>query len=79
MPDWPGPVSSIRERLPAEMRILRGLGGFLAGILITFEVFVVLLGGNWRLGYTHEWLLTTIFGLFVPSVFGSGPPAPASS
>ena len=52
------------------MRILRGLGGLVAGVIIVFEVFVVLLSGNWQLGYTHDWLLTTIFGLLVPAGLG---------
>jgi len=70
MPDWPGPIRILRGQLPAEMRILRGAGGLLAGGVVVFEVLVVLLGGNWQLGYTHDWLLTTIFGLLIPAGVG---------
>ena len=70
MVDWPGPIRTLRGRLPTELRLLRGAAGFLGGLLLVFGVFVVLLGGNWRLGYTHEWLLTTIFGLFIAAGVG---------
>lgn len=70
MPDWPEPIPTLRGQLPAEMRILRGGGGILAGVVIVFEVLVVILGGNWQLGYTHDWVLTTIFGLLLPAGVG---------
>lgn len=70
MVDWPGPIQGFRASLPTEMRILRGVGGLLGGTVLLFATFVVLLGGNWRLGYTHEWLLTTIFGFFIAAGVG---------
>lgn len=70
MPDWPEPIQTLRNHFPEEMRLLRGGAGFVSGIVLVFAIFVGLLGGNWQLGYAHDWILTSIFGLFVPGAIG---------
>lgn len=70
----PESVDTLRNYLPAEMRILRGVVGLLAGVILTFGVFIQLLSGNWQLGFTNDWILTSIFLLFVPAIIGISSP-----
>lgn len=48
----------------------RGAVGLGAGVLVLFGVFVTLLGGNWQLGFRHDWVLTLIFVDLVPAALG---------
>lgn len=52
------------------MRLLRGGLGLVGGVALLFGVVVVLFGGNWHMGYTHDRVLVPIFGLLVPAAAG---------
>ena len=68
--DWPEPIRTLRGRLPAEMRILRGLAGLLGGAVLLGGLLTVLLGGNWQLGYGDDRPLAAILLTAGPAVVG---------
>lgn len=70
MDGWPEPIRTLRSFLPEEARLLRGGVGLLAGILIVSEIIVLVLGGNWQMGYSNDWILASIFLLLVPAAVG---------
>lgn len=70
MPEWPGPIRAARRHLPEEMRLLRGGLGLVGGVALVFGTFVQLLGGNWQLGFRHDWFLTAIFFGFIAGAVG---------
>lgn len=70
MDDWPEPIRTLRSFLPGEARLLRGGVGLLAGVLIVSEIIVLVLGGNWQMGYSNDWILASIFLLLVPAAVG---------
>lgn len=67
---WPHPFPTLRSYLPAEMRLLNGIGGFVGGLLLLLFTFSILLGGNWHLGFADDRILTGIFLVFVPAAIG---------
>lgn len=71
---WPGPIRTLRGHLPAEMRILRGVGGALGGAILSISILGVLLGGNWRLGFGDDRLFVGIFLVLVPAGLGLASP-----
>lgn len=68
--DWPEPIRTLRGYIPAEMRVLRGAIGLIGGIILGFEIILLMLSGNWHLGYTHERFLASLLGLLVPAAIG---------
>lgn len=70
MSAWPAPIRTARGFLPAEMRVLRGGLGFVGGVALVFGATVQLLGGNWQLGFRHDWILTAIFFVFFSGAVG---------
>lgn len=73
--DWPEPVRTLRGYLPAEMRLLRGALGAVGGVVVLGGVLVVLLGGNWQLGYGDDRVLVSIFLVLAPAAVGVASPA----
>lgn len=68
--NWPEPIQQVRSVLPAEMRILRGVLGLLAGGFLLLSVLNLLLAGNWHLGFGDSRVLVSIYFLLVPAALG---------
>jgi len=73
--DWPEPIWTLRSYLPAEMRVLRGILGMIGGVALFGGVLVILLGGNWQLGYADSRFLASIFLALIPATIGIVSPA----
>lgn len=71
---WPAPIRTLRGSLPAEMRVLRGAAGALGGAFVFGCLLVILLGGNWHLGYGDDRLFVAIYVLLVPAGLGIASP-----
>lgn len=67
---WPAPIRTLRGVLPAEMRVLRGAVGALGGAFLFGSVLVILIGGNWQLGYGDDRILVGIFLVLIPAGLG---------
>lgn len=71
---WPAPIRTLRGYLPAEMRVLRGAGGALVGVILFGSILSILLGGNWHLGYGDDRILVAIFLVLLPAGLGVASP-----
>lgn len=72
-PRWmasPEIVARLHRTLPQGMRPVSGILGLIGGVTIVVILTVVLLGGNWQLGFGDDRPLVLIFGLGFPAAVG---------
>jgi hypothetical protein len=68
------PSKTLRGRLPAEMRVVRGALGLAGGVALLFAVTTALLGGNWQLGFGDTRPLAPAVFAVVPALLGVASP-----
>lgn len=72
--DATGPLRTVRGRLPAEIRLLRGALGLAGGAVLLFAIANALLSANWRLGFANNRLFTPVLLAIAPMVLGLASP-----